>query len=934
MKSNVIIRILSLSIFFSLITLSIFGQQKGKINGKVTDRKTGETLIGLTVKVEGTTNGVFTDVEGRYTLGNLQPGKHSITFSYVGYKNKNITDVEVLEGKVTTLDVVMEEAGEQLAEVVITATARQESISGLYAKQKSNISISDGISSEQIKRSPDKSTSEVLKRVSGTSIQDNKFVIVRGLSDRYNSTLLNNAVLPSSEPDKKAFSFDIIPSNLIDNVIINKTASPELPGDFSGGVIQILTKDIPDQNYLSVQAGTGFNSNSTFNPYSLSNRGKYEFLGYTDGSRNIPKGIPSTTRFRTYSTNQKINAGKLFSNNYGVNSFGAAAPVQSYQANLGLRRTLKNEANVGVILSLTYRNGENTSNSDRFDYESSARQYDYKDISNKVSSSIGALANLAYVKGNNKLAFKNLYNISSDNSFTTRTGIQYLEKDSIRGYSTDLVSKSLLNTQLEGEHKLNAVKLNWNMNYSYSDRLQPDLKSTNYRLDYDQGKTQYEAIVPNGTASRTDASRFFSNMFEDSYGGGMNITLPFNFLKEKSNLKAGVFKQHKLRDFGARKFGYIQSFGSFDQELLKLPFNSIFDAENVNSNGFVLDEGTENSDKYDALSDINAGFVQLENKLGSNLRVTWGARIEDSYQRVNTVNFSGNKLSVQNTYLDILPSLNATYSLSDKTNLRFSASQTVTRPELRELANFGFFDYVSKRILQGNPDLKRSQNTNLDLKYELYPGSGQIFSASAFYKYFQNPIEQIVSSGSVKNITFQNANSATTYGFELEFRKRLNFLNASAFINNLTAYSNASIIFSTVNLNSLVSDVTSRSLQGQSPYLINAGLQYSNVKNDLSFNVLYNRIGQRISEVGYQGYPDIYERGRNVLDFQVSKKLMKNNAELRLNLSDVLNEKVIFYQNLDGNTIYHAAKDNLMNSAITGRGASLSFTYNFSLEKR
>ena len=937
LKYYIILRSFILAVFFSLITLSSFAQQTGKISGKVTDKKTGESLIGLTVKIDGTTSGVSTDVEGRYILSGLNPGKYSITLSYIGYQSKNITDVEVIAGQTTNLDVMMEEANTQtLSEVVVTATARQESISGLYAKQKTNISISDGISADQIKRSPDKNTSEVLKRVSGTSIQDNKFVIVRGLSDRYNATLLNNAILPSSEPDKKAFSFDIVPSSLIDNIIINKTASPELPGDFSGGVIQIITKDIPDQNYFSFQLGTGYNSESTFKEFNLSERGKYEFLGFSDNTRNIPKGVPSTNRFRTYSNDEKIAAGKLFSNNYTINHYNSSSPTQSYQASLGLKKTFKNDANFGAILSLTYRNGESIVNSKRFDYESSSQQYDFKDQIFKKSSSVGALANLAYVTGNSKFAFKNIYNISSDNSYTSRTGIQFFEKDSIQGFSSDLVSKSLLNSQLEGEHKLNwkNVKVNWNANYSYSDRLQPDLKSTNYRLDYDQGATKYEAIVPNGTSSRTDASRFFSTMFEDSYGGGANITLPFTFLKEKSSVKIGAFKQYKLRDFSARKFGYIKSFGSFDGNLLYQPFDKIFDVVNINQNGFIMDEGTENADKYDAISDLNAGYVQLDNKLGSKLRVIWGARIEDSYQLVNTFNFAGNKQKVENTYLDILPSLNATYSLTDKTNIRFSASQTVTRPELRELANFGFFDYVSKRILQGNPDLKRSQNTNLDLKYEIYPGNGQIISASGFYKYFKNPIEQIVSSGSVKNITFQNANSATTYGFELELRERLNFLNEGEFFNNLIAYTNASVILSRVNLNSLVSEVTSRSLQGQSPYIINAGLQYSTAKNDLSFNLLYNKIGQRISEVGYQGYPDIYEKGRNVIDFQISKKVLKSKGELRLNLSDILNEKIIFYQNLDKKTTYDSSKDVIVNSASTGRGASLSFIYNFSLEKK
>ncbi len=938
-KTKRIPQILGLLLFFSVNVNLVFAQV-GKVAGQVMDKKTGETLIGLTVKVKGTTQGVATDVEGRYVLPGLIPGKYTLDFSYIGYPTKSISEVMVTAGKVTSLDVVMEEsAGQQLAEVVVTATARQESISGLYAKQKANVNISDGISADQIKRSPDRNTSEVLKRVSGTSVQDNKFVVIRGLSDRYNTTLLNNAVLPSTEPDKKAFSFDIIPSNMIDNIVINKTASPEYPGDFAGGVVQVITKDIPEDNYLSISAGWGYNSQATFNNFELGSKGKYEFLGYNESSRNIPKGIPRTFTYRQMTDPQKIAAGKLFSNSFGVNQYNSAAPIQSYQANLGLTKTFKNDAKVGAILALTYRKGQSVYNSERFDYESGTdKQYDFRDVNNKYSTALGGLANFAFVKGNNKIALKNVYNIALDNSYVSRSGIQYLNTDSIRGYSLDLVSKSLFNTQLEGEHKLSskAFKLNWNLNYSYSDRLQPDLMSVNYNKDFDNAdpaKRIYIAQVPNGSASRTDASRFFSQLFEDSYGGALNVTLPFSFLKEKNSLKAGVFKQYKMREFSARKFGYIQSFGSFNQSLLVQPFNQIFSSENLNPNGFIMEEGTENADKYDATSDVNAAYVQLENKFGTKLRVVWGARVEDAYQDVNTFDYAGDKLKVSNTYLDVMPSLNATYTFNDKTNIRFSASQTVTRPELRELANFGFFDYISKRILQGNPDLKRSQNTNLDLKYEFYPGSGQIISFSGFYKYFKNPIEQVVSSGSVRNITFQNAESAQSYGVEIEFRKRLGFINSDKFFNNLIAYTNASVIFSTVNLNSLVSEVTSRALQGQSPYIINAGLQYSDEKN-LSFSLLYNRIGQRIAEVGYQGYPDIYEKGRDVLDFQASKRFLQNKAEIRLNLSDILNQKTLFYQNQDGKKTYDASKDNLMNSVRMGRTASLAFIYNFSLNKK
>lgn len=914
----------------------VFAQGTGKIVGTVSDLKTGEPLIGAAVKIVGSSIVTVTDVEGRYTFSNLSPGKYSLEFRYFSYATKTITEIEVKPNNLTNLPVALDEAATTiLNQVVITYTAKQESVNSLYARQKTNISISDGISADQIKRSPDRNTSEVLKRVSGTSIQDNKFVIVRGLSDRYNATLLNNAVLTSTEPDRKAFSFDIIPANMIDNILINKTASADLPGDFSGGVIQVLTKDVPSENYLLLGLGSGLNAQSSFNTFYLGPKAGIENFGFFNVERNIPKGVPSTTNYTQLSTNQKIEAGKLFQNSFQNQRYSTASPNQNYQLSLGLREELKNNASIGAIIALTYRNSETKTIAERMDYEGGTQQFLFHDDSYKFSSSVGGLANFAYVSTNHKVAFKNLYNVSLDNSFVSRYGTNYMDQDSIKGYQYDLVSKSLFNTQLEGEHKLSAeaLKINWNVGYSYSDRIQPDLKAINYRLDYDQGSTQYEAVVPNGTASRTDASRFFSSLFEDSFNAGLNLSIPLNLFNQKSTLKVGGMKQYKLRDFKARKFGYIKAFGNFENNLLFLPQDQIFAPQNLKPTGFIMDEGTENADKYNARSDLNAGYFLLDGRYSKNWRTSMGVRIEDSFQEVNTADFTGARVKVFKQYLDILPSLNSTYQLNEQSNLRFSVSQTVTRPELRELSNFGFFDYISKRILQGNPDLKRSQNTNVDVKYELFPGAGQVFSISAYYKYFKNPIEQIVSSGSVKNISFQNANSAKTYGMEIEFRKNLGFLGERALYRNLTAYVNSSLIFSTVNLNSLVSEVTNRALQGQSPYLINAGLLFNDPETNLSFNLLYNRIGQRISEVGYQGYPDVYEKGRNMIDFQLSKRLMQNKAELRLNISDVLNEKIMFYQNNNKAKTYQPAVDNIMNTARIGQSFSLTFSYQFGLDK-
>ncbi len=936
MKTLLLFRKSLFTLFFLGYSVIVFAQSSGKITGVVSDLKTGDPLTGAAVKIINTPFVAVTDVEGRYTIGNIQAGKYAIEVSYISYATKKITDVEIKSNAVTSLPVAMEEAESTLLnQVTITYTAKQESVNTLYARQKTNISISDGISADQIKRSPDRNTSEVLKRVSGTSIQDNKFVIVRGLSDRYNATLLNNAVLPSTEPDRKAFSFDIIPSNMIDNIIINKTASADLPGDFSGGVIQVITKDVPSENYLLVGIGSGLNAQSSFSNFYLGPKSTVENFGFYNSSRNIPSGIPKTQDYVQLSSNQKIDAGKLFENSFQNQRYNNASPNQNYQMSLGLRKELNNKASIGTIFALTYRNSESKTKAERMDYEGGTQQFLFDDDTYKFSSSVGALANIAYVSSNHKIAFKNIYNISLDNSFVSRYGTNYIDQDSIRGYQYDLISKSLLNTQLEGEHKLSAssAKFNWNLGYSYSDRLQPDLKAINYRLDYDQGKTQYEAVVPNGTASRTDASRFFSSLFEDSFNAGLNWSFPLTILQNKSTVKFGGMKQYKVRNFKARKFGYIKAFGNFENNLLFLPQDQIFSSNNLKPTGFIMDEGTENADKYEANSDLNAGYFLLDSRLSEKFRSSIGLRVEDSYQEVFTADFTGARIKVSKQYLDVLPSFNSTYSLNANSNLRLSISQTVTRPELRELSNFGFFDYISKRILQGNTNLKRSQNTNIDFKYEVFPSAGQIFSISAYYKYFKNPIEQIVSSGSVKNISFQNANSAQTYGMEIEFRRNLGFINDASIFNNLTAYVNSSLIFSTVNLNSLVSEVTNRALQGQSPYLINAGLLFNDPERNLSFNLLYNRIGERISEVGYQGYPDVYEKGRNMIDFQLSKRLFQNKAEIRLNISDVLNEKILFYQNNNNSKTYQSSKDNIINTARIGQSFSLGFTYQFGLDK-
>lgn len=926
MKNKSLLLFLSFLFLLILATQVGYSQLNGKISGKVTDSKSGETLIGLTVKITAATLGASTDIEGRYALGNLNPGKYNLTFSYVGYQSKNITEIEVLAGKTTSLDVVMEEASSlALEEVVITATVRQESISALYAQQKNSISISSGITSELIKKTPDRNTSEVLRRVSGASIQENKFVIIRGLADRYNSSILNNAVLPSSEPDRKAFSFDIIPSNLIDRIVINKTASADLPGDFAGGIIQVITRDVPEENFLNASVSFGYNNQSTFKDFTSNNRNKYDFLGFDDGSRNLPAGFPGS--FQSY--NPLSNAEKAKFSSQLKNSYAEVSPMaipsQNHQLTWGKRKDLKNSGSFGSVVSLSYRNSQNTAFAERIDYEFLGTPfYEYSENISKYSTNLGALVNFAYIKGGNKIAFKNIYNRSFEDNYTARTGFTNDNIQDVRLNVSDLTTKSLLNSQLEGESQIGKkqIKLTWNLNYSRVERDQPDQSSLDYRRSL--GTQQPFRLIDRNTR------RLFSNLEEDTYGAQAAVAIPIKLFDQQSTFKVGVLKQYKQRDFGARIFNYLfVGPSAFEQSISGLPKEQIFAPANISTNGYILSDFSNNTDSYDANSDLNVGFLLMDNKLGEKIRLSYGARFEQFAQTLNAIDFSSQKIAAKQDNFDVLPSANFSYSLNSSSNIRLSGSQTVSRPEFRELAIFNYYDFITQTSVTGNPALKRAKIFNGDLRYELYPSAGETFTVSAFYKNFNNPIEQRVNSNStpvVRGINYLNAYQATSLGIELDIRKKLSFMGDKEWLNNLTAFANATYINSQVQ-----GEGIDRPLQGQSPYLINAGLQYFSPKTALTFTSVYNRIGQRIFLVGYQGYPDIYENARDVFDFQISKKILKSQAEIKLNVGDILNQSTVFYQNNAGNVnkAYEGAGvDRMINSSKLGSNVSLSFSYN------
>lgn len=942
---------MKLKFFITLVILvvtKVTFSQNSSIKGKVIDEKTGETLPGASVVIKGTTTGSNTDLDGAFSISNLAPGTYSVQCQMISYNIKTLTDIIVKAGEPTIINISMGTASTDLGVIEVTSTVSKETNSNLLNLQKNNASLSDGISSESIKRSPDKSTSDVIKRVSGASIQDNKFVIIRGLSDRYNTAMVNGLPLPSTEPDRKAFSFDIFPSNMLDNMIIYKTASPDLPGDFAGGVIQINTKDIPEDNFISVSAGAGFNTQSTFKEYKTYDGGKKDWLGMDDGVRGMPEGLPSTDEYiiqlSTIST--RFEASKLFENDWAIKTKKSTPLAQSYQIAFGYNDSLfKND--FGVVGALTYNNSRKLQIIKRQDFNPDLSQlFNYKDSIHKENILWGAMLNFAYKIGeNHKISFKNMYSTNSEDAVIDRTGFNYENDQMIHATSMQYTSNSLLSNQLSGDHLVSKakIKIRWGAAYNNTKRIVPDMRRMHYYKNItpvgSESDSVFTAFVPFGVASNSYAGKFFSKLDENLKAAYLEVAIPFTILKHKQTLKIGGAEQFKTRSFDARVFGYVvNNVGTFDWSLLTLSQDSIFADENIGPNGFKIGELKNPANSYTANSNLTAGYMLLDNNFGDKLRLVWGARVENYRQVLNSKSYGGDPIVIDTVYLDVLPSFNFTYALTEKINIRAAGSRTVARPEFRELAPFTFYDFNTSAAVVGNPALVRTNITNADLRFEWYPGYGQLFSATAFYKQFQNPIEQVIdlSAGAGSRIyTYQNVIGATNYGFEAEVRVKLNLLdtllNTKQF-DHFTLFANYTFIKSEVDLSNVKTAVTEeekhRPMQGQSPYIINAGIQYLDNELGLGLSLLYNKIGRRIFLVGSNGYATIYEAPRDLFDIQITKKFLKN-GEVKFNINDIFNQESVFYQDQNNSKKYEVDKDTKITGIKFGANYSLSISYKF-----
>lgn len=921
---------LTLTAMLLLITGVIAFSQSAIIRGTILDESIGEPLMfcSVVIKDSNPINGTQTDLDGRFEL-KVEPGTYTLEATYIGYDTKIIEGVLATNGKVTILDFFMNEQSLELEQVVVEAKRIDRTENALLALQRKAIGIQDGISSQEISRFGASNAAESMKRVTGASVVDGKYIFVRGLGDRYSNAQLNGQQLPSTNPYRNSSQLDLIPANLIDNVIAAKTFTPDLPGNFTGGNVDIKTRSFPERFTMSIGLSASYNTIANRNDEFLQDgiSGNTDWLGYDDGSRALPEILKDpavnekliTSAYITARRDDEL-AGIVDEATRSLQS--PMAPVTGRSGlNHGISFALGNqfklgENPLGLIFGLNYTRSYGGFNNARIeDWQLTDRNSDFLNENFRFNSSMGSdnpqlggMLGLSYKFGtSNKISFTALYNHDAEMRATFQEGPApnilggagfILETRGIQ-----FTEREIQNYSLNGEHVfagLKNTKLEWGGSYITSFQKEPNMRLfANSKFTNPNTEESSYNISP----SEFDLPfHFFRDLQDEQYNGKLDITIPFS---KDAFIKFGGLYSNKTRNFEELRYQY-QNKSPYAENYDGDP-DFFFGPDNVgqigyneqrdwNLIGLYLTNETKLDNIYNGEEEVIAGYAMASFNIG-NLKVIGGARLETTNISVVSANPNNPEGKVDQT--DILPSLSLIYKLTEKTNLRGSVSQTLARPNMRELAPFSAFDFIGGFIYTGNPTIDRTLVQNYDLRWEFYPNSGEIFAISTYFKNFQNPIIQaFIQESQNPEIKFQNVDQAIVYGVELEFRKKLSFIHPS--MKNWKFSTNFSYIFSEVDLTkeeeAVINELNpefggSRPFQGQSPFLLNAALNYNNIETGWDAILSFNIFGERLAEINRFGTPDVYQQPIPQLDFSIKKSFMDNRYTIKLSIANILDAK-------------------------------------------
>jgi outer membrane receptor protein involved in Fe transport len=904
--------------FFSLASVAF--AQKGKVVGKIIDKSNAEGLFGASVRIDGTSIGSIADIDGGYEI-ETAPGKYILEISFVSFSTAKV-EVEIKENEIVYLNHAMEEAAAvSLAQVVVVATVERSTNAAVMIERKKAAQISDGVSADLIRKTPDRTTSDVLKRVTGASIQEGKFVIIRGMNDRYNAGFLDGALLPSTESDRKAFAFDAIPANLVDNLVIFKAATPDMIGDFGGGIIKINTKSVPEKFSQSLNIGFQMHELTTFKDFNQYKRYSGEAFNFISPKRNLPEiaegGLRTQSVFPSPADRARLEkTSQAFNNDWSAETV-TAAPNPRFMYSLGLPIRLGDGKKLGVVLALTYANSRRISQGKVNSYDGNGQTSEFSDDISYNNISAGGILNLSYVSNKTQISLRNLLNTNQDNNAYARTGTANITDALSSKNRVSLINFNRLYSTIASLKQIfgdNFLTLNTSVSYADVLRTIPDYRIANYFKTPDFPNFQ----VSTGDFFQSSSGRFSSSLNEGVWNGNFDLSKSFGTTGLKTDIKVGYNYQKRDRKFSGRNFVYN---GTTTGDSTLNPAID-FGAKAISASGMILIEKTNDDNSYYAgVSDLHAAFLSIDQRYGK-FRATYGVRYEDLKLDINNW-----KLNRPVSGLDssvFLPSVNLVYAVNDKVNLRASYFASVNRPEFRELAPFAFYAFDKNSDLRGNKALEIAKLNNFDVRFEYYPTAGQLISIGGFYKAINKPIEFTIDvTQPFTTFSYQNEKSATIYGVELEVKKTLDFIGSAKVFSDMAVFANLSVTKSQLKFDSTSVATQNRTLQGQSPYIINAGFQYESAENGWFGSVVFNRIGRRIAYVGVDEKfgatrQDIYEAPRNVLDFQVGKNIGALN--IKFTMGDLFRNDQVFYQ--DSN------KDGKFTPDTTAKPDLLMFKYN------
>ena len=916
--------------------------QEGTIKGKVYDEEVNDVLPFANVTLKGTTIGSTTDFDGNFAL-NVEPGTYTVVFSFVGYQTKEVTEVVVEEGKDVVVNISLAASAASLDEVIITTTARENTEASVLNLQKKSVNVFDGLSIESVKKVGANDVASAVKNIPGVSVEGGKYVYVRGLGDRYTKSILNGMSLPGLDPDRNTIQLDIFPTNLLENIIVYKTLTADLPADFTGGAVDIVTKDFSSREEYTFNVGLSYNPDMHFNGDFLTQSGSNtDFLGFDDGLRDDPiapgtdiplpfNDDPQLTRF-TQAFNPEM-AAKTSNSNMNYN-FGFST---SNQFDVG-------EDRLGYIGSISYRTEQTYYDNYTQNFLLKPEQLnEFEMIPNRLQQGrlskesvlVSAMAGLTYKRDYAKYKL-NMLHLQSGEARTGEFFQQTFISNGAEFFSDNLeyTQRSVSNLQLSGEHAFESNE-NWNLDWStsaaYALVADKDVRSTLFEFEDDR-----LIIRP----SIGDPRRIWRDLDEINLSAKTDLQNKHQLFDSDAKLKFGALTDYKQREFNINQ--YVIRFDGAPAEPLNGNPNQLLKDVNIwrvnNSGGSYIVNQFEPANNYDSYSTTFAGYVSEEFNVNEKLKAILGVRFEKFDIYYTGQDTQGNVQLVDENIIseaDFFPSANFIYSLNEDQNLRLTYSRSTARPSFKEASVAQIFDPITNITFNGNLELKPTYVNNLDIRYEIFGDDAQLIAVSGFYKDFTDPIELTVFGiEAINDIQPRNLGQAQVFGAEFEVRKNFGFIAES--LKDLSINANVSIIESQQTMNeaefqgrlSAARDGESidneRQLQGQSPFLINTGLTYDSDDKGIRTGLYYNVQGKTLQVVGIGAVPDVYTEPFHNLKFNFTKSFGEdNNSSITFRASNLLNDdRESFYESF-------GAEDRIYNKFSPGMNFSLSYSLKF-----